>query len=203
MKQYCRQAGNCSLLKFAALGVIALLGLGPMGMTFAANKVATTAPELLDADEAFQVSARMKDAHAIELSYTIAEGYYMYRGRFKFAAENNSATLKKAVIPAGKVKQDATFGRVETYRKSVRVLLPFANVDKIMPIGDDGFIRIKVTSQGCADAGVCYPPQHHQFVLDPGLRNSVKPVVLPTPNLTVPAGIQPATSMSDLLRKGQ
>lgn len=203
MKQYCRQAENRCLLNCAALAVAALLGLCPMGMTFAANRVAVAAPELLGADEAFQVLARMKDAHSIELNYTIAEGYYMYRGRFKFAVENNSATLKKAIIPAGKVKQDATFGRVETYRKSVRVLLPFASLDKAIPIGEDGFIRIKVTSQGCADAGVCYPPQHHQFVLDPGLRNSVRPIILPVANLSAPAGIQPAASMSDLIRKGQ
>ena len=203
MKQYCRHAGKRASLKVAALGVIALLGLGPMEMTFAANRVVAAAPELLDADEAFQVSARMKDAHSIELSYTIAEGYYMYRGRFKFAAENNSATLKKAIIPAGKVKQDATFGRVETYRKSVRVLLPFASAGKSVPISENGFIRIKVTSQGCADAGVCYPPQHHQFVLDPGLRNSVKPVVLPVANPALPTGMQPPASMSDLIRKVQ
>lgn len=174
-----------------------------MGMTFAVGRVAVAAPELLDVDEAFQVLARMKDAHSIELNYTIAKGYYMYRGRFKFAAENNSATLKKAIIPTGKVKQDATFGRVETYRKSVRVLLPLASLDKVTPIGEDGFIRIKVTSQGCADAGVCYPPQHHQFVLDPSLRNSVRPIILPVASPVVPAGIQPAASMSDLIRKGQ
>ena len=203
MKQYFRQAWNCSFLKFGALGVIALSGLFPVQRTFAANIIVSAAPELLDVDEAFQVSARMKDAHTIELSYTIVDGYYMYRSRFKFTAENNSVTLKKAIIPAGKVKQDATFGWVETYRKSVRVLLPFASLGKIVPIDEDGFIKIKVTSQGCADAGVCYPPQHHQFVLDPGLRNSVKPVVLPAANPALPTGMQPPASMSDLIRKVQ
>lgn len=203
MKQYCRHVGKRALLKVAMLGGMALLGLGSMGTTFAANGLVPTAPELLDVDEAFQVSARMKDAHTIELSYTIVDGYYMYRSRFKFTAENNSVTLKKAIIPAGKVKQDATFGRVETYRKSVRVLLPLANLGTIVPISEDGFIKIKVTSQGCADAGVCYPPQHHQFVLDPMLRNSVKPVTLPAFNPALPTGMQPPASMSDLIRKVQ
>lgn len=134
-------------------------------------------PELLDVEQAFQVSARFLDANTVELSYRIADGYYMYRARFKFVSEEGQPAPGKARTPAGKFKQDATFGRVETYRKSVRVLLPFAKAGKSTAAsGPEKFITLQATSQGCADAGVCYPPQRHQFRLERGSTATVLPL---------------------------
>jgi len=194
----------------AQLYIAAMLGLAPL--TFAAQGQLTTAPELLSADEAFQVSARMISPKTIELHYTIADGYYMYRGRFKFAAENESAVLDKAIMPAGKVKHDATFGRVETYRRSVSVRLPVSSINSVGKslLAETDLIRIKVTSQGCADVGVCYPPLHHQFILNTHSRDQVSPVAGLTstantnPNQLAPSGanaMKPAASISDLIRK--
>lgn len=134
-------------------------------------------PELLEVEQAFQVSARFLDANTVELSYRIADGYYMYRARFKFDSEEGQPALGRARIPAGKFKQDATFGRVETYRKSVRLLLPFAKTGKgNAASGPEKFITLQATSQGCADAGVCYPPQRHQFRLERGSTATVLPL---------------------------
>jgi thioredoxin:protein disulfide reductase len=129
-------------------------------------------PELLPAEEAFRVTATMKDAKTVALDFQIADGYYMYRNRFRVEGIDG-AKLGKAVLPAGKVKQDATFGRVETYRKSVRMLLPIASASKG---GAGKQLRVRVTSQGCADAGVCYPPQKHDFALTADSRNTVMPL---------------------------
>ncbi len=110
------------------------------------------AQELLDVDKAFRLSARAVDAATLEVRYDIAKGYYMYRDKFAFALAPAEAKAEAPQFPPGKVKQDEFFGAVETYRKEVVILLPFA-----APAGLDG-VTLKATSQGCADIGVCYPP---------------------------------------------
>lgn len=108
------------------------------------------AQELLDVDKAFRLSARALDAGTLEVRYDIAKGYYMYRDKFAFALAPAQAEAPQ--FPPGKVKQDEFFGAVETYRKEVVILLPFT-----APAGLDS-VTLKATSQGCADIGVCYPP---------------------------------------------
>jgi thiol:disulfide interchange protein DsbD len=111
------------------------------------------AQELLDPALAFKFSAQALDAGTLEVRYQIAKGYYMYRDKFKFAVEPGSVKLGEAQFPKGDVHNDEFFGKVETYRKEVRIRLPFA--------GDAAATRLNlsVTSQGCADVGVCYVPQ--------------------------------------------
>jgi thiol:disulfide interchange protein len=126
-------------------------------------------PELLEPERAFQLSAWLKDTKTVELQYKIADGYFLYRSRFKFAIESGSSTkLGRAKLPKGKLKLDPTFGRVETYRNSVRILLPIASLNKSQESVDSHVLRLKITSQGCADAGVCYPPLHQSLTLQPG-----------------------------------
>ena len=80
------------------------------------------AEEFLDPEVAFKFSARALDANTLEARWRIADGYYMYRDKFKFAVDG--ATLGAPQKPAGKVKQDENFGKVETYRQEVRIALP-------------------------------------------------------------------------------
>ena len=113
------------------------------------------ADDYLDPDSAFGFSAELRDAGTIAVSYAIADGYYMYRERFAFRAEG--ATLGSPVFPAGKVKFDETFNRnVETYRHAVTILVP---------VTSRGPFSIVVTSQGCADRGLCYAPMEKQAQL--------------------------------------
>ena len=112
-----------------------------------------TAQELLDPALAFRLSAQELGAGTIEVRYQIADGYYLYRERFKFAAEPAAVKLGEAQFPKGEIHNDEFFGKVETYRRELRVRLPFtlgAAADRI---------KLAVTSQGCADVGVCYVPQ--------------------------------------------
>jgi thiol:disulfide interchange protein DsbD len=107
------------------------------------------ADEFLEPDVAFKFSARMADPHTIAITYDIADGYYMYRERFKFKADG--ATLGTPVIPKGKIKFDETFQKdVETYRRSITITVP---------VQAKGMFTLTATSQGCADAGLCYSPQ--------------------------------------------
>jgi len=109
--------------------------------------------ELLDPQDAFRLTVKGVDGHSAEVEFRIAPGYYLYRDRFHFETESGK-TIADAVLPSGKVKQDAFFGRTETYRDHVRITVPLTSVD----IGKKR-VRLKVTSQGCADVGVCYIPQ--------------------------------------------
>ncbi len=105
--------------------------------------------EFLEPDKAFQFSAKPHDATSVEVAFAIAPGYYLYREQFKFAAAG--ATLGAPAIPSGKVKFDETFQKnVETYRNAVTIVVPVAQAG--------AEFRLVVTSQGCADAGLCYPP---------------------------------------------
>lgn len=113
-----------------------------------------TAQEFLDPLVAFKPEARVLDDKTVEVRYSIAKGYYLYRDKFRFAAEG--ATLGTPVFPAGKQKHDDNFGDVEVYYKSVAIRLPLS-------ANQSGPITLQVTAQGCADAGVCYPPQEQKL----------------------------------------
>jgi thiol:disulfide interchange protein DsbD len=105
--------------------------------------------DFLSPEQAFRFSARPHDAKSVEVTFAIAPGYYLYREQFKFAA--TGATLGAPAIPAGKVKFDETFDKnVETYRNAISIVVP------VEQAGAE--FRLVVTSQGCADAGLCYPP---------------------------------------------
>jgi thioredoxin:protein disulfide reductase len=104
--------------------------------------------DFLDPEKAFRFSARMLNPTTAEVTYKIADGYYMYRERFAVKAEG--AKLGEPVFPKGKVKFDETFQKeVEMYRQSVTFTVP---------IEAQGSVTLKVTGQGCADQGLCYPP---------------------------------------------
>jgi thiol:disulfide interchange protein DsbD len=117
--------------------------------------------DFLPPEQAFKLSARMLDAHTAEVSYAIADGYYMYRERFKFTAAG--ATLGAPQIPPGKVKFDETFNKdVETYHHNVAIRIPVQGA---------GAFTLNVTGQGCADKGLCYPPQDASIRLVAGSGN--------------------------------
>ena len=112
------------------------------------------AEEFLDPAVAFKPSARALDAQTIEVALEIAKGYYLYRDKFRFAVDGDSVTLGTPVFPKGKEKDDENFGKVEVFYKNVAIRLPVErNASGVLPL------KLNVTSQGCADAGVCYPPQ--------------------------------------------
>jgi len=115
-----------------------------------------SADNLLEPEKAFRFSARALDG-AIEVNFAIADGYYMYRDKFAFAAEGNSAVrLGAPELPRGARHKDEFFGEVETYRKEVRIRIPAQG---------EGRFDLKVVSQGCADVGVCYVPMESKASL--------------------------------------
>ena len=117
-------------------------------------------PDLLEPEKAFRFSTRLIDDRQIEVRYEIAPGNYMYREKFRFSAEPAQVTLDASGLPPGKVRKDEFFGDVQTYRGDLRFVLP-------LTVGGAPVQRftLKAVSQGCADLGVCYPPQEQQAEL--------------------------------------
>jgi thiol:disulfide interchange protein DsbD len=132
------------------LGVALLLAAVP-------SAAAVADADLLPPEQAFRLTALALPAGLLELRYTVAPGYYLYRDKFRFEA--GATALGTALFPPGQVRRDAFFGDVETYRGRIRVLLPF-----IAPAGATR-VELRVLSQGCADVGVCYPPFEHRAEL--------------------------------------
>jgi thiol:disulfide interchange protein DsbD len=137
--------------------------------------------DFLPPEQAFKLSARMLDPHTAEVSYAIADGYYMYRERFKFSAAG--AKLGEPQIPPGKVKFDETFNKdVETYHHGVAIRIP---------VQGDGPFTLNVTGQGCADKGLCYPPQDASVRLvagNGGGAGQPQSQPQPQPQMSVPPG---------------
>ena len=130
--------GLCDLVRAGLCLVAALCFVTP----------SVQAQDFLAPEQAFAFGARMRDAATIEVSFRIADGYYMYRDKIAVSAEG--ATLGKVEIPRGTIKFDPNFDKeLETLRQQLTLAIP---------VQASGSFKLKVTSQGCADKGLCYPP---------------------------------------------
>ena len=109
--------------------------------------------DFLEPEVAFKYAARVVDSNTLEVTFKIADGYYLYREKFRFSVEPASLKLGAPKLPAGKVKVDEFFGKVETYRGDLKIQLPIVEKG-----GLASRIKLKTVYQGCADAGICYPP---------------------------------------------
>jgi len=135
-----------------ASALAAFLGAMIAALPASAQLVPAPKTELLDPEKAFRISARALDERNVEVEFKIADGYYMYRDRFTFATESGKR-LADVEIPRGTPKEDQFFGKTETFRHLVRIRVPVTPQDTAK-----GSVNLKVTSQGCADIGVCYVP---------------------------------------------
>ncbi|WAI84275.1 MULTISPECIES: protein-disulfide reductase DsbD [Achromobacter] len=117
--------------------------------------------EFLEPEKAFVFSARMAAPDTLELHYKVAPGYYMYRERFGITISPIGATtLGEAVYPKGEVKYDPTFEKdMEVFHQDVMIRVPVG-------AGGQPF-TLTLTGQGCADAGLCYPPMDSSVKLTP------------------------------------
>lgn len=115
--------------------------------------------EFLPVREAFKLSLVQSDAQSIKLRFVAAEGYYLYRHRFQFRTEPADIALDQAVIPPGQAKHDEFFGDVEVYHGVVDIELP-------RNAADQRPFTLLVGYQGCADKGLCYPPETARLPID-------------------------------------
>lgn len=166
---------------------------------------AQAADDFLDAAQAFRGSARVSDAHTLELRFDIAPGYHLYRERLAVALSAGQAQVGQPVLPPGHMEYDATFGKnVEVYRDALVVKVPVS--------AQSAAVRLQVDHQGCADKGLCYPPQTSaadvsaqggamtQVVWTPEAEATATPAAAPTatpaPQMAAAAAAPPALAVA-------
>ncbi|GAB7534448.1 protein-disulfide reductase DsbD [Burkholderia sp. 3C] len=167
---------------------------------FGLSSAARADADFLDPSVAFRFSSSEAPGQ-VDLHFKIADGYYMYRERFVFAVKSGNATLGDAQMPAGHVKYDETFAKnVETYRGDLVVHLPVTKAS--------GPFDLSVTSQGCADGGICYPPAEHVVHVDGAAltaaaaqsvapQSSAAPASPAAPSISAPAAATPTAAATD------
>lgn len=118
-----------------------------------AGKASTSEPDFLSPDEAFHFSALADGPDKIRLIWGITDGYYLYRARIKASSDGDSAKLGELVLPTGETKVDEYFGKQEVYHHDIvgSISVARSGVGQLA-------VPLKITYQGCATAGLCYPP---------------------------------------------
>lgn len=128
-----------------------LAALADLGRSL--NAGAGEADEFLPSDEAFRFTAETQDDGRVRLRWDIADGYYLYRDKFKIESDPAAgAVLGTPEFPPAETKQDPLFGEVQTYHNRVDILLPVTS--------PSGTVTLNVAYQGCAEKGICYPPMN-------------------------------------------
>jgi len=133
--------------------------------------------DFLDPLLAFKPTAQAADGETVEIRYEIAKGYYLYRDKFRVKAEAESVELGALQFAPGKMKKDEIFGEVEVYFKEARLRVPVTRTSS-GPLA----LTLKVAAQGCADGGICYPPQVQTVSVtlpDPAMTPAAKPLSPP------------------------
>lgn len=108
-------------------------------------------PEFLPVDEAFVLTARVTDDGVLVADWRMPDGYYLYRHRFGFETRDGTA-LGTPEVPPGLAKTDEFFGDVEVFYGAASVQVP------VLEAGGEPF-EVGIDYQGCADYGLCYPPE--------------------------------------------
>lgn len=118
-----------------------------------ANRGQSSDGDFLPVDQAFRFDALAEGPDRIRLVWAIADGYYLYRGRIKVGTTSEQAQLGQLSLPTGETKIDDYFGKQEVYHHQLVGEVPVAHAG-------GGLLKVplKVTYQGCATAGLCYPP---------------------------------------------
>jgi thiol:disulfide interchange protein DsbD len=126
--------------------------------SFAASDIIKNQVEFLSPEKAFQPSIKLIENNHLEVSWDIEKGYYLYLGMFEFSVDSSDTKIIRVDMPEGKKKKDEFFGDVDVYYNSTKANIYF---DKIT-----SKTNLILKYQGCADAGLCYPPITKKFPLE-------------------------------------
>jgi thiol:disulfide interchange protein len=132
----------------SALGLAGIAQAKPWWM----RGVDSTETDFLPPDVAFRVAARV-DGNVVKVRWVIADGYYLYRQKIEVRAESPDLVISAPALPPGTVKTDPYLGTQQVYFQQVEAVVPYSRID-----AGAHPMQIKVTYQGCAEAGLCYPP---------------------------------------------
>ena len=112
------------------------------------------AQQVLKPQEAFPVEVAFQN-NVLQVSHQIKEGYYLYRDKISYESRDSRISLDSVVLPQGIKYEDEFFGKTEIFRKDFTIYIPFSTSSS----EEINNFDIQINSQGCADIGLCYPPQ--------------------------------------------
>lgn len=145
-------------MKLRKICLIMMLSMMWVG-SFAADAILSgrplTEPQFLPVDEAFMLTVN-RQGNQLQLHWLVQPGYYLYRDKLSFSGINHKV---QAELPSGVQKFDEIFGEVEVYYEELAISLQIFG-----DFGEDTH-KIVIGYQGCADAGLCYPPQKRDFLV--------------------------------------
>ncbi|WP_268744556.1 protein-disulfide reductase DsbD [Pseudomonas syringae] len=133
--------------------------------------------DFLPVRQAFQLSLIDTTPESIKLRLVATEGYYLYRHRFQFRTEPADIGLGEAQLPKGEQKHDEYFGDVEVYHGILDIDLP-------RKPGEQRPFTLVVTYQGCADKGLCYPPETERLTIGDVAASALAEASAPVPAAT-------------------
>lgn len=118
-------------------------------------------PEFLSADQAFRHSSWIEQGK-VKARWEIEPGYYLYKKRLKFSLkpENNGALNEPVYLSKSVIVDDPEFGEVEVFKNLLEVEIALSTLPSSAS-------TLEMRYQGCAEAGLCYPPQKSQLDIDP------------------------------------
>ncbi len=141
--------------------------------------------EPLPPEQAFRVTVEA-DQDAVILNWVLEPGYYLYKKRFAFESTSGGITLGSPAFPEGQIHEDEFFGKSVIFRDRFAITIPYQRDP-----GAGGPVELRIRSQGCADLGLCYPPQTWQ-----------RSVALPQPVVDTPSPVL-ALLTSDTVSGGE
>ncbi|OGS90096.1 MAG: thiol:disulfide interchange protein [Gallionellales bacterium GWA2_59_43] len=110
-------------------------------------------PTFLPPDQAFGLQVTVRDADTLQASFTLADGYYLYRDKIAFSSKDGAVRVKAVNLPRGEMKQDPSFGNVEVFHSSFQAEIELERVAK-----GAASVTLDATYMGCSEQGLCYPP---------------------------------------------
>jgi thiol:disulfide interchange protein DsbD len=125
----------------------------PRGIDRLLGAPKSSGDDFLPPDQAFRFDALAAGSDQVRLNWEIADGYYLYRARIKVVDLTPATQLGPVQMPPGQFKTDEYFGRQEIYHHELTASVPVARA-----VGGEIELHLQVTYQGCAEAGLCYPP---------------------------------------------
>jgi len=174
------------------LTVMSQPALSDTGLNDKNTNAKTSQDSFLPVGEAYRPNVDVTN-DKVTVVWQIAEGYYLYRHGFKFELRDSQGKLEvQPVIPKGEQKTDDYFGKVEVYHQQALIDLG--------KIGTQRPLWLKITAQGCAEGGLCYPPYNQYFRINDAtsstridadeFNHAGSPA---SPNTNVSAGVTPSS----------
>jgi len=151
---------------------------------------AATPDAFLQPEQAYRISGTATAPDAIRVSWDIVDGYYMYAAKIRLRSLTDGIQIAPPDLPPAQTKHDELFGEVKIYRGRLDVPASIKRAP-----GSGAILTLEATSQGCADAGLCYPPHRQKLLLElPALPAAAAAEVPPSPASAQTSTDRPAAS---------